>query len=69
MTPTTVAALAAGDLVFNDRPRPHSHYWCHKCRDWQPCDHDGDIYVCSVCGEAILCDECGSEWTDDHRDH
>ena len=39
MTPTTVAALAAGDLVFNEGPRQTVTMSC-----WRQ-ERDGEVYV------------------------
>ena len=39
-----------------------SYHWCHECKAWQPTWTDGNDFVCSVCGETILCDECGRPW-------
>jgi len=42
-------------------------FFCHECAgQMRPCDTDGEEYQCLVCGETILCDECGQPWTDDH---
>jgi hypothetical protein len=46
----------------------HPRFHCHECRAWQPATSDVHGYTCDVCGEAILCDECGQPWTDDHTD-
>jgi hypothetical protein len=45
-------------------------YYCHECRRHQPViaapRPNEDEYDCEICGFAILCDECGTTWTDDH---
>jgi len=47
--------------------------FCENCQDWvqaEPDHTDGrpnDTYSCTVCGEQILCGECGQEWSESHR--
>ena len=41
MTPTTAAALAAGDLVFNDQPAKR----CERCGH----AHDPEVDFCLYC--------------------
>lgn len=44
-----------------------SHFWCHECKAWLPCNSTDDgSYHCVACTATILCDDCGQPWSDDH---
>lgn len=41
-------------------------YWCHDCNAWEEADGTDGDYRCRICGETILCDECGTPYSADH---
>lgn len=49
--------------------------YCHDCRERGTASHsapadtypDGEVYYCEQCGSLIVCDGCGTEWTDSHE--
>lgn len=56
--------------VWVDPPR--KQLYCHACRRLTDATTDEVVagpaaWSCDMCGETILCDECGQEWSDDHE--
>jgi DNA-directed RNA polymerase subunit RPC12/RpoP len=44
-----------------------SPFYCHDCRTTVLTNDLADgTYQCGDCGSTILCDYCGTEYTDDH---
>lgn len=46
--------------------------WCNECQQWRGLLPDNPespdpTYTCTECGEGILCDECGQEWSSAHQ--